>query len=382
MTTTSSGIVSKGNGDTLQVIAIDSRGFTTSTVYNLGNNLVLYTSPVNNSASTHRDDGVSKDTVLNFNGNFFNNKFGEDGINNAIEEIKYYTSIDNENWSTGFNILPSELTISNNNYSLKDYNIHLDGSSGGFPIGTQYYVKFELSDKLKSIIVQNIIVTNGILARDIYIDNNNQYHEGLNGLANPNYTKEIHGTLNVTGEIYKNGTPIPSGSSIAVHDSYSESTEEPYSANYVNRHSFSGSYNDLSDKPTIPTMDSSYGASTTNGYNKTYINNLNTYDGTERRVGTWGSSALYRKVISGTLNGTYIENGKRYTWIASGLSGVVVRKIEYMLAITDRILSGNTSDVSLAYLKTGGYATMVQVGVNNSLVPKTATIQIVLEYTK
>lgn len=208
MTTTDSGTISKGNGDTLQVIAIDSRGYTTATVYNLGSNLVLYTTPVNSSASTHRDDGVSVDTILNFNGNFFNDKFGEDGVNNAIEEIKYYTSTDNENWSEGFNISPSELTINNNNYSLKNYNIHLNGSSGGFPIGTQYYVKFELTDKLKTILVQNIIVTNGILARDVYIDNNNEYHEGLNGLANPNYTKEIHGTLNVTGNIYINGVPL------------------------------------------------------------------------------------------------------------------------------------------------------------------------------
>lgn len=206
--TTESGTVSKGNGDTLQVIAIDSRGYITTTVYNLGSNLVLYTAPVNSSASTHRDDGVSVDTILNFNGNFFNDKFGENGVNNAIEEIKYYTSTDNENWSSAYNISPSELSISNNNYTLSNYNIHLNGSSGGFPIGTQYYVKFELTDKLKTILVQNIIVTNGILARDVYIDNNNEYHEGLNGLANSNYTKEIHGTLNVTGEIYINGVPL------------------------------------------------------------------------------------------------------------------------------------------------------------------------------
>lgn len=49
------------------------------------------------------------------------------------------------------------------------------------------------------------------------------------------------------------------GSSITVHDSYSTSTTEPYSANYVNG--------------AIPSISDSYSTSTTDGYSANYINN-------------------------------------------------------------------------------------------------------------
>lgn len=153
-------------------------------------------------------------------------------------------------------------------------------------------------------------------------------------------------------------------------------------SNWNSKSDFSGSYNDLTNKPTIPTMDSSYGASTTNGYNKTYINSLDTYDTTERRIGTWNSSALYRKNITGTLNGTYIEDGFRFTWISSGLSNIVVRKMEYAINTTSNTYAGFSNDVSMQYVRTGGNANKVQVGVNNSSIPNTTTITIVLYYTK
>lgn len=42
--------------------------------------------------------------------------------------------------------------------------------------------------------------------------------------------------------------------------------------NWNNKSDFSGSYNDLENKPTIPTMATSAGTSTTNGYAQSYIN--------------------------------------------------------------------------------------------------------------
>lgn len=59
-----------------------------------------------------------------------------------------------------------------------------------------------------------------------------------------------------------------------IQDGYSTSTSDGYSCHYINDNLFSGSYNDLTNKPTIPSMDSSYGTSTTNGYTQQYINGI------------------------------------------------------------------------------------------------------------
>ena len=42
--------------------------------------------------------------------------------------------------------------------------------------------------------------------------------------------------------------------------------------NWNNKSDFSGSYNDLSNKPTIPSISNSYGTSTTDGYSQNYCN--------------------------------------------------------------------------------------------------------------
>jgi hypothetical protein len=60
----------------------------------------------------------------------------------------------------------------------------------------------------------------------------------------------------------------------------------------------SGSYNDLEDKPTIPSVKNVYSESTTDPYSADYVNGLNTYLTTETRVGTWlDGRPLYHKTI-------------------------------------------------------------------------------------
>ena len=97
------------------------------------------------------------------------------------------------------------------------------------------------------------------------------------------------------------------GSSITVHDSYSTSTTEPYSANYVNG--------------AIPSISDSYSTSTTDGYSANYVNNavLDVYSTSEQLVGKWTNGQdLYRCVYEknatyntttvdiGTLNASYV----------------------------------------------------------------------------
>lgn len=199
--------VEKGNGNILEVTSIDTRGYYTTTTINLGNNFVDYKNITNNEISTHRESGVGTATTLDLRGTLFNEKFSSSGIKNTFTSAKYYVSTDNINWSEGYGITLSSFNLNNNNYVLDDYIINANGSSGGFNVGTKYYIKVILQDKLTSLTIYGT-VTDGKLARDVYQDNNGEYHTGINGLANPNYTEEIHGTLNVTGKIYINGVEI------------------------------------------------------------------------------------------------------------------------------------------------------------------------------
>lgn len=199
--------VEKGNGNILEVTAIDTRGYYTTTTINLGNNFIDYKNITNNEISTHRESGVGTATTLDLRGTLFNEKFSSSGIKNTFTSAKYYVSTDNINWSEGYGITLSSFNLNNNNYVLDDYIINANGSSGGFNVGTKYYIKVILQDKLTSLTIYGT-VTDGKLARDVYQDNNGEYHTGINGLANPNYTEEIHGTLNVTGKIYINGVEI------------------------------------------------------------------------------------------------------------------------------------------------------------------------------
>ena len=59
-----------------------------------------------------------------------------------------------------------------------------------------------------------------------------------------------------------------------IEDVYGTSSSKGYSQNYLNNHLFSGSYNDLIDKPTIPTINNTYGTSQSDGYSQSYINGL------------------------------------------------------------------------------------------------------------
>lgn len=237
--------VVKGSGNILQVIAVDSRGYSTTTSLDLSNNLINYFTPTNTNATTERENGVEADTTLSLAGQLFNQTFGNTGEQNEITSAKYYVSTDNETWSTGYNITLSSFTLNENNYSLSDYQIHANGSSGGFPVGTKYYIKVELSDLIGTLTITNILVTDGKLALDVYQDNNNEYHFGINGLADPNYNLYLYGNTNI-------GTDL-------IENTAGTSTTKGYSQSYLNS--------------KIPTMATSAGTSTTNGYAQSYLNN-------------------------------------------------------------------------------------------------------------
>lgn len=198
--TTGSATLTGDTNNILKITAIDSRGYNTPSQLSLGSNLISYFNQTLN-GSTERDDGIDTDTKLSFNGTFFNNKFGTNGVQNAIQSVKYYTSTNNSSWSSAYTIPTSELAINENNYSLSDYQIHLNGTSGGFPIGTRYYVKVDIQDKMQTQSFTGILVTDGKIAVDCYQDSNGDYHRGINGLASDDCNQLINGKERVTQSI-------------------------------------------------------------------------------------------------------------------------------------------------------------------------------------
>lgn len=204
----STGTITNGSGNTLIVTAYDKRGLPKETSKTIIN--VPYTSINISSISTPRVNGVDAETHLNLSGSFYNNKFGENGVQNALYSAKYYVSTTQTFSENGKSIPINEFTISNGQFSLNNYLIHANYENDGFPIGTQYYVKVEIKDGqgLLSTAIITSIVSDGKIARDVYQDSNGEYHEGINGLADSNYAETIHGELNVIGNIYINGVDL------------------------------------------------------------------------------------------------------------------------------------------------------------------------------
>ena len=209
--------VSEGNGNILEVIAIDSRGLSkpTSITLQSGVNYVPYTVPIldYSNSYTHRTDGISSETYLTLRGNLSVMKFGTDGITNAISSAQYKVyDYSNNSWNGPYNIPVNNFNLSSSGYySLNNFMIHANGSSGGFTVGKRYGIQIILKDgnDLLATLTSNLIqITDGKIARDVYQDSNGDYHQGINGMGNDNFANMIHGSENITDALYINGVKM------------------------------------------------------------------------------------------------------------------------------------------------------------------------------
>ena len=200
----------QGSGNTLTITVYDKRELSTTTSKTITN--VPYTNINISSATTERTNGVEAGVKLNASGTFYNTTFGSSGVQNAISYAKYYTSTDGTNWSSAYpsgDTLKNAITVSGNNFTISNFDIHANGSSGGFTIGTRYYVKLEIKDanNLLSVATFTSTVTDGKVARDTFRDSNG-YHLGINGLADSNYALKIYGNLKI-GDITTGSSDRP-----------------------------------------------------------------------------------------------------------------------------------------------------------------------------
>lgn len=211
------GSITGGNGNVLEVSAVDSRGLSKATNKTLvsGTTYIPYTIPIldYSNSYTKRTDGISNETHLTLQGNLSVMKFGSDGIANAIHSCKYKVYNYNTGvWSDEFTIPVSEFSLNSSGYfSLNNYMIHANGSSGGFTVGVRYGIQIILQDAngLLGTLTSNLIqITDGKIARDVYQDSNGDYHQGINGMGNDNFTNTIHGSENITDALYINGVKM------------------------------------------------------------------------------------------------------------------------------------------------------------------------------
>ena len=90
------------------------------------------------------------------------------------------------------------------NFTLNNFIIHKNGTSGGFPTGKRYAVQVIIKDGngiLGTFISNNILITDGKIARDVYQDGEGNYHQGINGLGNDEYINTIHGDESIQGSL-------------------------------------------------------------------------------------------------------------------------------------------------------------------------------------
>lgn len=205
--------VSNKTSSSLSMVAKDSRGYQTTATKTLVSNatFIPYTSPIIKNISTHRTDGIQAQTTIDIDGEFYVTDFGGStgSHTNTLYSVKYYTKLTSEtNWSVAYDIPISNFTIdtTRGTFRIDDFQIHANGQSGGFTIGSRYDIKVEIKDAkgLLGVVTATSSITDGKIARDVYQDSNGEYHEGINGRANSSYAEYIHGDMSASGQFKKN----------------------------------------------------------------------------------------------------------------------------------------------------------------------------------
>ena len=191
--------ISGKTSSSLSMVAKDSRGYQTT---------APYVSPTIENIGTHRTDGIQAQTTLEMSGKFYATNFGGNGVTNTLHNVKYYTKLStSDTWSTGYDIPVSNFTIDTDRgtFRITDFQIHANGTSGGFTVGSRYDIKVEVRDgqSLLGVATATSSVTDGKIARDVYQDSNGEYHEGINGRANANFIEYIHGNVSADGQFRK-----------------------------------------------------------------------------------------------------------------------------------------------------------------------------------
>lgn len=190
-------ILNNCNSDIIKVTAIDSRGLETAvnkTIPNFKNYFV----PTFVLFNVDRENGIDERAYLDLRLQFWNYNFGLE--DNIIKSIKYRVKEQGTNtWSLWFDTNPSSWVIDNEQLTITDLLVYIDGISQGFTIGKTYNLQLQvidgtLDEELTTIVSSIFNLSDGKVAFSILKDSNGEYHLGINGMPDLNLNLKVHGT--------------------------------------------------------------------------------------------------------------------------------------------------------------------------------------------
>lgn len=204
--------ISNGDTNTISVSAYDKRG-----QYKTVSKTVTLITPTNaiGEINTVRQNGVNATTYLNgaiayWAGDWANGSSRPNALLKVEYRINktgnYYdiTSAVTANSTAATSGKIKTLTLKSNVVQL-----HANGSSGGFTVGTSYTVEVFVTTGLNSTYVYEnrqkiaeILITSGIFGMARFKGSDGKYHYGFNGLPSSNRTVKVNGTMESSGATY------------------------------------------------------------------------------------------------------------------------------------------------------------------------------------
>lgn len=206
------GIVSDGNTSSISVSAYDKRG----QYKTVSKSITLITpSHATSQLQTDRQNGVNTATYLNgalafWNGDWAN---GTSRPNNLLK-VEYRVNKTGSYYDITSAVNSNSSFTKDGNFKILALNsnviqLHANGSSGGFTVGTSYTVEIFVSTGLNTTYkyedrykIAELIVTSGVFGMSRYKGSDDKYHYGINGLPASNRTFKVNGTLESSGAIY------------------------------------------------------------------------------------------------------------------------------------------------------------------------------------
>lgn len=201
-------------GNSIEVKAFDTRGFSTSKSISVANLISNYTAPVLSNTIVQRNNGIEATTYFGCNLKLWNGNYATDRAN-EITKFQYRSKIANtETWGDWIDITDKFKTavtgqsIDNIHLDLSSkFSIHENGTSGGFTTNTEFDIQFAVSDGIGTTIFNTdyeVAVLDAGNYLDTYMKSGNGYKYAVNGVVDPN----LKNGLQVNGSLYVNGTEL------------------------------------------------------------------------------------------------------------------------------------------------------------------------------
>ena len=203
--------VQNGNTTIISVTAYDKRG-----QYKTVQKTVTLITPSHASGSPRADrqNGIDSVTYLNGNIQYWSGDWANGSSRpNTLLKVEYrvnktgsYYDITSAVRSNSTSSTSDKITTLNLKSNI--IQLHANGSSGGFTVGTSYTVEIFISTGVSSSIqyenrykIAEITVTSGIFGMSRYKDSSGKYHYGINGLPKGSSAFYVNGRAEVKDDI-------------------------------------------------------------------------------------------------------------------------------------------------------------------------------------